>query len=142
MLTDASFHATIPCSDFERAKRFYDEKLGLRPAENAYGGAFYEGRDGTRFLLFPSGGSASGTHTQMGIRVDDIETVVRELRDRGLEFESYDFPGFDKETLIATHENVRSAWFKDSEGNLLGVVQLDGARSARPGVGGEARDQE
>jgi catechol 2,3-dioxygenase-like lactoylglutathione lyase family enzyme len=125
VLADAHFHATIPCSNFERAKRFYTEKLGLTPAEEDPGGAFYEGRDGTRFLLFPSSGSASGAHTQMGFRVDDIETTVRELRGRGLQFESYDFPGFDKETCIAETGRARSAWFKDSEGNLLGISSID-----------------
>ncbi len=124
MLADSRFHTTLPCSDFQRAKAFYAEKLGLQPVDEQPAGAFYEGRDGTRFLLFPSSGAASGSHTQMGFTVDDIEATVRELRDRGVTFEAYDFPGFDKETGIADTGPVRSAWFKDSEGNLLGVVQL------------------
>jgi len=124
MLSNASYHATLPCSDFDRAKRFYAEKLGLTPKEELPGGAFYEGRDGTRFLLFPSSGAASGSHTQMGLRVNDIEAEVRELKGRGLQFEEYDFPGFDKATSIAQTGDVRSAWFKDSEGNLIGVAQL------------------
>jgi hypothetical protein len=102
----------------------YAEKLGLLPTEEQPGGAFYEGREGTRFLLFPSGGSASGTHTQMGFLVDDVEAEVRDLKGRGVQFEEYDFPGFDKATSVAQTGPVRSAWFKDSEGNLLGLVQL------------------
>ncbi|MBV9100225.1 MAG: VOC family protein [Candidatus Dormibacteraeota bacterium] len=124
MLNEAVVHATLPCIDFDRAKAFYAEKLGLSPAEEQPAGAFYDAAGGTRFFLFPSSGAASGSHTQMGFRVNDIEATVRELRGRGVEFESYDFPGFDKETCIASIGGAKSAWFKDSEGNLLGVVQL------------------
>ena len=124
MLGDAPVHATLPCADFDRAKAFYADKLGLSPAEETPSGAFYES-GGTRFFLFPSHGAASGTHTQMGWRVDDIEAEVRDLTQRGVQFEEYDFPGFDKDTRIAHAGPVRSAWFRDSEGNLLGIVQLE-----------------
>ena len=60
----------------------------------------------------------------MGFRVSDIDAEVRALRERGVRFEEYDFPGFDKATGIAQTGPIRSAWFKDSEGNLLGLVQL------------------
>jgi hypothetical protein len=60
----------------------------------------------------------------MGFRVDDVEAAVRELEQRGVAFEVYDFPAFDKETKVASSPQARSAWFKDSEGNLLGIVQL------------------
>lgn len=123
MLANARYHATMPCSDYERAKAFYAEKLGLTPASDVPGGAFYESR-GTRFLLFPSGGAASGTHTQLGLEVDDIAAAVEDLKSRGVQFEEYDFDGFDKKTSIATTGDVQGAWFKDSEGNLLGIVQL------------------
>ena len=123
MLANVTYHATLPCSDFERAKAFYADKLGLTPESDVHGGAFYES-NGTRFLLFPSAGAASGTHTQLGIRVDDIAAAVNELKQRGVQFEDYDFPGFDKATGIATAGPVQSAWFKDTEGNLVGIVQL------------------
>lgn len=123
MLANATYHATVPASNFERAKAFYADKLGLTPESDVPGGAFYES-NGTRFLLFPSSGVASGTHTQLGFTVDDIAATVAELKGRGVQFEEYDFPGFDKATSIATTGNAQSAWFKDSEGNLLGIVQL------------------
>jgi catechol 2,3-dioxygenase-like lactoylglutathione lyase family enzyme len=126
MLKDHPIHATIPCSDFARAKAFYADRLGLTPAEEQPGGAFYTGPNGSRFLLYPSGGAASGAHTQMGWSVDDIEAEVRDLKQRGVEFEAYDFPGFDKQTSISDAGPVRAAWFTDSEGNLLGIVQLQG----------------
>jgi catechol 2,3-dioxygenase-like lactoylglutathione lyase family enzyme len=124
MPTDARYYATVPCSDFERAKAFYADKLGLTPVEERADAVFYEGRNGSCFLLYPSAGSASGTHTQLGMSVDDIDATVRELKERGVRFEEYDLPGFDKATGIAQTGDVRGAWFKDSEGNLVGVVQL------------------
>lgn len=80
--------------------------------------------DGTRFLLFPSSGSASGSHTQMGFIVADADAEVRDLHQRGVQFEEYDFPGFDKATSVAQIGEDRGAWFKDSEGNLPGRVPL------------------
>jgi predicted enzyme related to lactoylglutathione lyase len=119
MLSDARFEASLPCSDLQRAKSFYAEKLGLTPSDEGPAGAFYAGRGGTRFILFPSSGSASGSHSQMGFMVADITAEVRDLR----QFEDYDFPGFDKATGIADVGGILAAWFKDSEGNLLGLVE-------------------
>ena len=59
----------------------------------------------------------------MGFMVADIDAEVRDLKQRGVLFAQYDFPGFDKTTSIADVGGVRAAWFKDSEGNLLGLVQ-------------------
>jgi len=123
MLRDAPIHTTLPCQDIERARAFYADKLGLEPATESPAGMFYE-LGGCRFFLFESQGRPSGAHTQMGFRVDDIEAAVRELEQRGVAFEVYDFPAFDKETKVASSPQARSAWFKDSEGNLLGIVQL------------------
>jgi len=123
MLSDARYEASLPCSDLERAKSFYADKLGLTPASEQPAGAFYEGRDGSRFILFPSSGSAAGSHSQMGFMVADIDAEVRDLKQRGVQFEAYDFPGFDTATGIADAGGARAAWFKDSEGNLLGIVQ-------------------
>jgi predicted enzyme related to lactoylglutathione lyase len=117
-------HATIPAHDLERARTFYETVLGLTPASVAPGGIFYAGRSGSRFLLFPSSGRASGGHTQLGFLVDDIEAEVGALRQRGVTFESYDMPHFDAATSIATFPGTRSAWFRDTEGNLLGIVQM------------------
>ena len=124
MLSQAQIHATIPAQDLERARTFYEAVLGLKPASVAPGGIFYEVDSGTRFLLFPSSGRASGGHTQLGFTVDDLAAEVGALRRKGVTFESYDMPQFDAATSIATFPGTRSAWFKDTEGNLLGMVQL------------------
>jgi catechol 2,3-dioxygenase-like lactoylglutathione lyase family enzyme len=65
MVANATYHATLPAADYERAKAFYAEKLELTPVSHVPGGAFYES-NGTRFLLFPTSGAASGTHTSWG----------------------------------------------------------------------------
>ena len=84
------------------------------------------------FALFQSAGAASGTHTQMGWEVADLEATVAELRRRGVVFEKYDLPGLKTVNGIANIEGnypskgvgERAAWFKDSEGNLIGIGQL------------------
>ncbi len=124
MLANQPIHATLPAGDLERAKRFYDEKLGLSPESEAPGGVFYRCGAGTRFLLFPSGGSASGTHTQLGWTVDDIEAEVANLKARGVVFEEYDTPELSTIDSVAITGSIKAAWFKDSEGNLLGLVQF------------------
>jgi catechol 2,3-dioxygenase-like lactoylglutathione lyase family enzyme len=126
MLTDARYHATLPATDLERARAFYAEKLGLQPAEESPAGLFYNGAGGTRFLLYPTGGAASGQHTQMGFQVDDVAAEVSDLKSRGVVFEEYELPGLKTVEGIAEIGPGRAAWFKDSEGNILGIVQLAG----------------
>jgi predicted enzyme related to lactoylglutathione lyase len=129
MLQNGIVAARIPAQDLQRAKRFYLEKLGLSPAEERPGGIRYECAAGS-FALFESAGTASGRHTQMGWQVDDIDATVRELRRRGVVFEEYDLPGLKTVDGIAEVAGnypsnggigERAAWFKDSEGNLLGI---------------------
>ena len=123
MLSDARVHTTLPASDIDRAKRFYTEVLGLSIESEAPGGVFFLSGN-THFLVYPASGAASGAHTQMGWQVDDIEAEVPALKERGVQFEAYDFPGFDQSTSIATTGPIKAAWFRDTEGNLLGIVQL------------------
>ena len=114
MLSDARFDTALPCSDLQRAKAFYADRLSLVPAREDPAGAWYAGRDGTRFILFPSSGGASGSHSQMGFMVADLDAEVGDLKQRGVQLEEYDFPGFDKATGIADVGGTRAAWFKDS----------------------------
>lgn len=113
-------YAVLPASDLERAKSFYSEKLGLTPVNENPAGAFYE-LGGVQFFVTKSTGASPGDFTQLGVRVADIEAAVAELRGRGVAFEEY--PN-SKEGIMDTGP-VRAAWFKDSEGNLIGVNQLN-----------------
>lgn len=115
--------ATLPVKDLDRAKNFYAERLGLvARTEDQTGVHFVVG--GTRFRLFRSGGSASGSHTQLALMVGDIDAQVKTLRGRGLSFEEYDYPNLKTVDGIADLGYARAAWFKDSEGNLLGIAEV------------------
>ncbi|GGK15505.1 glyoxalase [Streptomyces camponoticapitis] len=129
LLIHARAATRLPAQDLSRARRFYAEKLGLDPVDERPGGLLYRCA-GTDFVLFQSTGASPGTFTQMALEVDDIETVVAELRRRGVVFEDVDVPGLVTRDGIAEIEgNYPSkgargelgAWFRDSEGNMLGV---------------------
>ena len=128
MLRDAKVATRLPAKDLNRARAFYSEKLGLEPVEQREGGLRYVCAAG-EFAIFVSAGVQSGMHTQMGWEVDDIEAAVRELRARGVKFEEYDLPGLRTVDGIAEiagnypskGTGERGAWFRDSEGNLLGI---------------------
>jgi catechol 2,3-dioxygenase-like lactoylglutathione lyase family enzyme len=130
MLENGNVATRLPAKDLQRARRFYAEKLGLEPVEERPGGLLYRCGSG-KFALFESAGGPSGSHTQMGWEVEDIEVVVAELRRRGVVFEEYDLPGLRTVNGIADIQGnypsvgigERGAWFRDSEGNLLGIGQ-------------------
>ena len=124
MIKDKRSHTTLPAADLARAKNFYAEKLGLNPAAESPNGLFYVTGGGTRFILYPTPNPARAGHTQIGFSVDDIDKEVAGLQAAGVSFENYDFPGLKTERGIAQTGEARAAWFKDSEGNLIGLVQL------------------
>jgi catechol 2,3-dioxygenase-like lactoylglutathione lyase family enzyme len=124
--------ARLPAQDLDRAGAFYSERLGLEPADERPGGLLYRVGNG-EFALFQSTGRASGEHTQFGFEVEDIEATVAELRARGVVFEEVDVPGLRTRDGIADIEGnypskgasgERAAWFRDSEGNVIGIGQL------------------
>jgi catechol 2,3-dioxygenase-like lactoylglutathione lyase family enzyme len=131
MLANAHVATRLPCQDLERARRWYADMLGLEPSEEREGGLLYRVAGGSEFALFASAGAPSGTHSQMGFEVDDIETVAAELRRRGVVFDDVDVPGLRTVDGIADIDGnypskgraERGAWFRDSEGNLLGLGQ-------------------
>jgi catechol 2,3-dioxygenase-like lactoylglutathione lyase family enzyme len=131
MLAGASVAARLPAQDLGRARAFYSEKLGLEPSEERPGGLLYRCARG-EFALFESAGAPSGSHTQIAFEVDDIEAVVAALRARGVVFEEYDAPGLATVDGIAEvpgnypskgGAGERAAWFRDSEGNVIGIGQ-------------------
>ena len=125
MLEGATAHTTLPALDMDRAKAFYRDKVGALPSDAADTGAFFTLGE-TSFSLYPTPNPNRGGHTQMGIRVKDIDAAVAELRGRGITFEEYDMPGLKTVDGIADIGNQgRAAWFKDTEGNTIGVVLLN-----------------
>jgi catechol 2,3-dioxygenase-like lactoylglutathione lyase family enzyme len=122
MLKDNDVYATIPVSNLEETRKFYEDKLGLEVAEENPAGVFYRAGS-SRMLLFKSAGKANGSHTQAGWRVDDLDAEVANLQRVGVKFEEYDFPGLKTVNGIADMGGIRAAWFKDPEGNLFGIAQ-------------------
>jgi len=113
-LSECKAVTTLPATDIERARRFYAEKLGLTSTPGAAPGHYLYQCGGATFALYETAGKASGTHDQMGFSVSDLETVVRQLKARGVVFTGD----------ITEDERTRTAWFKDSEGNLLMVREI------------------
>ena len=117
--------AAMPAQDVKRARQFYEQKLGLKPSmEQPDGSAVYTVGE-TAFMVFPSSGKASGTHTQMALDVDDVEATARELQSNGVKLEEYDAPNFKTVNgLIDMPDGSKGAWFKDTEGNLIALGTL------------------
>ncbi|WP_284740942.1 VOC family protein [Amycolatopsis sp. RTGN1] len=125
MLTDFRFESRLPTQDLERARRWYSEKLGLEPVEEREGGLRYEGASGV-FCLYASAGASDGSFTQAGFYIDDLEATVAALRERGVVFEEYGDDGIVeiRGNYPSKGSGERAAWFRDSEGNLIGLAQV------------------
>jgi predicted enzyme related to lactoylglutathione lyase len=121
--------AALPAQDLSRAKAFYAEKVGLQALQSdslqARDGrvGFTVGDGVNELFVYPAQARSSGEFTQAVIHVADVRAAVEEMRDRGVEFEEYDTPETRTENGVAQMPGGgEAAWFKDSEGNLLGVV--------------------
>jgi predicted enzyme related to lactoylglutathione lyase len=127
MLTNSPIRPTIPVVDLDRAKRFYETSLGLRPVpannDNTSGIAIFECGNGTLMELYQRGPSKAD-HTVATFEVSDIEEEVDMLRGKGVNFEDYDMPEIKTQNGIATQGSIKAAWFKDSEGNILCIHQI------------------
>ena len=123
MLSDLEYHGTIPAKDLQRAKKFYADKLGFTDPEESPGGLVYRCLN-SWFLVYPTSEAGKATHTLGGWESHDIEADVAALKARGVVFEEYDMPGLKTVNGIAKTGPGRAAWFKDSEGNILGIIQF------------------
>jgi predicted enzyme related to lactoylglutathione lyase len=123
MLQRSPMYAYIPAKDVARARKFYEEKLGFKPKEEAAGGVVYEFAGNTACYLYPTPNAGTSQASQAFWQVDDVEREVTELKARGVTFEEYDVPGLKTVNSIATGGGAKTAWFRDSEGNILAVVQ-------------------
>jgi len=122
MLQDASMYAYIPVKDVDRAREFYEQKLGFKPREVTADGVIYEFGRGTACFLYPTPNAGTSRASQAFWQVEDIEREVAELTARGVKFEQYDMPDVD-EKGISTGGGAKAAWFKDTEGNIMAVIQ-------------------
>ena len=122
MLKNATIHVYLPAANISRARTFYEEVLGLTPKEVYAGGVFYECGGAVAFL-YPTPNAGTSKASQAYWEVADVEAEVTDLKARGVKFEEYDMPGMPMENSIATGGGAKTAWFTDTEGNILAVSQ-------------------
>ena len=106
-----------------RARNFYEQKLGFKPGQEIQGGVVYEFAGGTACFMYPTPSAGTSKASQAFWRVADVEREVAELKARGVKLEDYDFPGLKTVNGIASNNGGKAAWFKDSEGNIMAVIQ-------------------
>jgi catechol 2,3-dioxygenase-like lactoylglutathione lyase family enzyme len=125
MLTNKPLMPILPVVDLERARQFYETKLGLRPTPDVFSetGVVYEAGGGTKLEIDRRDRPTKAEHTAVTFEVEDIEREVGDLESRGVQFEDYDVPGLQTAHHIARMDGVMAAWFKDPDGNILCLHQ-------------------
>jgi hypothetical protein len=122
MLSAAPIRAYIPVANVPRARGFYEKKIGLVPKMEYAGGVIYE-CGGAEVFLYPTSNAGTSKASQAFWQVADVEAEVADLKSRGVVFEEYDLPGIQMKNSIASGGGAKTAWFKDTEGNILAVSQ-------------------
>lgn len=120
MLTNAPVTTILPVMNMKRARDFYENKLGLKPAGVRPDGKFvYACGGGAVIALFPKEAGTKADHTAVSFQVRDIGIAIKELKATGVVFEDYDFPGLKTVDHVCVLGSEKAAWFKDTEGNYL-----------------------
>lgn len=122
MLQDHPIHAYLPARDVARARSFYEDTLGFAPGSENAGGVTYVFGNGTTAFLYPTPNAGTSQASQAFWTVTDVVREVAALKARGVRFEHYGMPGEDADGIV-TGGGAKAAWFKDSEGNILALVQ-------------------
>lgn len=119
MLGNAPVTTMLPVIDLDRARRFYEGQLGLRPLGSSPDGKFKYACGGATLALFPKPGGTRAEHTAVSFEVNDIATEIADLQARGVVFEDYDMPGLKTVGHVCVLGSEKAAWFRDTEGNYL-----------------------
>ena len=120
MLEKAPMTTILPVIDMQRARGFYEKKLGLKPVGLKPDGKFvYATGSGGVLALFPKDGGTKADHTAVSFQVRDIAAAIKALKAAGVTFEDYDFPGLKTVNHVCVLGAEKAAWFKDTEGNYL-----------------------
>ena len=118
-LQKSPMYAYLPASDVARARKFYEQKLGFKAGKEIAGGVVYQFGQNTAAFLYPTPNAGASKASQAFWQVADVEREVADLKARGVVFE--DYPG--TKGSILTDGGAKAAWFKDTEGNILALVQ-------------------
>jgi len=123
MLGKADATPMIAVKDLDRARRFYEDTLGLKEKDSWGEGVTLESGD-TRLNLYRSQFAGTNKATALTFDVDDIDKEVGELKEKGIFFERYDLPGLRQQgDLYVGEGGFKTAWFKDPDGNILSLIE-------------------
>ena len=125
MLGKADATPMIAVKDLDRARRFYEETLGLE-TEDEWGGEGVTMKSGDTIVnVYKSEFAGTNKATALNFQVDDIESEVKELKEKGVFFEHYDLPGLEQrgDLYVAEGGSFKTAWFKDPDGNILSLIE-------------------
>ena len=123
--TDAT--PSIAVKDLDRAKTFYRDTLGLEPADQQGEEVVTMKSGQTKVNVYRSDFAGTNQATALTFAVDDIAAEVRELKDKGVTFEHYDMDGLTKDGAVYSAEGMKTAWFKDPDGNILSLCEATAA---------------
>jgi catechol 2,3-dioxygenase-like lactoylglutathione lyase family enzyme len=118
-VTQAQVTCMLPVKDLARARRFYEQQLGLEAGAAKPDGKFVYRCGGTEIALFPKPEGTRAQHTALSFRVERIDDAVAALKARGVVFADYDLPGLKTVEHVCVLGAEKAAWFEDTEGNIL-----------------------
>jgi len=122
MLGDNDAIATIPVKNIDVARRFYEGKLGLMTGPSREAGVLTCKSGSSSVLVYESKYAGTNEATAATWAVDDVDGTVRTLKEKGVTFEHYDFPNTTLKGDVHVSGEMKAAWFKDPDGNILAVV--------------------
>ena len=126
MLSDKDVCTSIGVSDLDRAKNFYEQKLGLTASMETPGGVFYKSGNSGIFV-YPTQYAGTNKATYASWRVDDVKGTAAALKAKGISFEHYDnMPETKLDGDVHIMGDLQAAWFKDPDGNVLNIVNQVG----------------
>jgi catechol 2,3-dioxygenase-like lactoylglutathione lyase family enzyme len=123
MLQHAPMYAYLPATDLARARRFYEEQLGFQPIDPEPHGVTYQFAGQTACYLYLTPNAGTSRASQAFWRVADVDREIAELKERGVTLEPYPMEGTRSPSGAITAGGAKTAWFKDTEGNILALVQ-------------------
>lgn len=122
MLGHKDAHANLAVKNLAASRSFYEQTLGLSPVHEE-GGELVVYKSGNSLLnVYRSDFAGTNKATAVTWTVDDVDEVVKKLKSRGVTFEHYDMPGLTRTGDVHIGDDMRVAWFKDPDGNILNVV--------------------
>lgn len=129
-LGDYPAAAVLRAEDYKRAEKFYMDVVGLESGgmDIPGGGTMLKAGQGTMVLIYerPGIGAPESTALGFGVPMDKFDSIMAELRAKGVVFEEYDIPEMNLKTVngVVEMEGLKSSWFKDTEGNIVNIATM------------------